>query len=201
MTVGVYAAHIAFPGEMLLHILTCVEHYLAAVHLVIYLGLRQSSGLRIRNISVGCVWLLSFVWLGVIAYFYPGLPVAAYLCLMTSSLVIVLFCSLSVLCVLIQQGPGEAGRLRERADKSKKKAFYTITAILSVLVVYFLAMIFSLAVKNSNLLDEGEKCLALISAQWFGFPSTLVLPLLFLQRAKETQCCCCCKNMKTALNI
>ncbi|KAK2899526.1 hypothetical protein Q8A73_012655 [Channa argus] len=36
-----------------IHILTCVERYLAIVHPVIYVGLRQSRGVRIRNVSIG----------------------------------------------------------------------------------------------------------------------------------------------------
>ncbi|XP_045921540.1 uncharacterized protein LOC123980989 isoform X2 [Micropterus dolomieu] len=41
--VGLYVSTMTFPGEMLFHILTCVERYLAVVHPVTYLGLRQSA--------------------------------------------------------------------------------------------------------------------------------------------------------------
>ncbi|KAJ4918612.1 hypothetical protein JOQ06_027846 [Pogonophryne albipinna] len=42
-------------GKALFHLLTCVERYLAVVHPITYLGLRQGGGVRIRNLSIGCV--------------------------------------------------------------------------------------------------------------------------------------------------
>ncbi|KAK2863359.1 hypothetical protein Q5P01_002892 [Channa striata] len=54
MTLGyLYFFSPVLPGETCFHILTCVERYLAVVHPVTYLTLRQSGGVRIRNISVG----------------------------------------------------------------------------------------------------------------------------------------------------
>ncbi|KAI3376422.1 hypothetical protein L3Q82_016443 [Scortum barcoo] len=60
------------------HILTCVERYLAVVHPVTYLGLKQSGGIRIRNISTGCVWLLCFGWMGVTTLYKPALPIIPF---------------------------------------------------------------------------------------------------------------------------
>ncbi|CAJ1048238.1 hypothetical protein GBF38_004938 [Xyrichtys novacula] len=57
--VGMYLWFIIVPGQSLFHILTCVERYLAVVHPVTYLRLKQSGGVRIRNITIGCVWLIS----------------------------------------------------------------------------------------------------------------------------------------------
>ncbi|KAK2899499.1 hypothetical protein Q8A73_012628 [Channa argus] len=37
------------------HTLTCVAHYLAVVHPVTYLCLRNRSGVRIRNVCIGCI--------------------------------------------------------------------------------------------------------------------------------------------------
>ncbi|KAK2899461.1 hypothetical protein Q8A73_012590 [Channa argus] len=59
MVAGLYMFSISSPGQILLHILTCVERYLAVVHPIIYLGLKQSDGIKTRNIitliSVICV--------------------------------------------------------------------------------------------------------------------------------------------------
>ncbi|KAL7374921.1 hypothetical protein ABVT39_009045 [Epinephelus coioides] len=41
--VGAYVSSMAFPGQTCFHLLTCVERYLAVVHPVTYMGLRQSA--------------------------------------------------------------------------------------------------------------------------------------------------------------
>ncbi|XP_078020846.1 uncharacterized protein LOC144459912 [Epinephelus lanceolatus] len=131
--VGAYLSSMAFPGQTCFHLLTCVERYLAVVHPITYMGLRQSGGIKIRNISIGCVWLLSLVWSGVIVQSLNDIPVAPFLCLLLFTLVVVSFCSLRVLCVLLRPGPGEVGRDRKRVDQSKQRAFHTIAAITAVL--------------------------------------------------------------------
>ncbi|GLD68573.1 uncharacterized protein AKAME5_001988600 [Lates japonicus] len=50
---GFYVSALVIPGEICLHLLACVERYLAVVHPVTYMGLRQSAGVKIRNISIG----------------------------------------------------------------------------------------------------------------------------------------------------
>ncbi|KAK2899464.1 hypothetical protein Q8A73_012593 [Channa argus] len=51
--VGINVFFIIFPGQIMFHVLTCVEHYLAVVHPITYRGLKQSAGVRIRNICTG----------------------------------------------------------------------------------------------------------------------------------------------------
>ncbi|KAM8746521.1 uncharacterized protein AB9X84_014747 [Acanthopagrus schlegelii] len=53
LRVGSLMAAITVPGESLFHLLTCVERYLAVVHPVTYLGLKQTGGVRIRNLIIG----------------------------------------------------------------------------------------------------------------------------------------------------
>ncbi|KAK2899500.1 hypothetical protein Q8A73_012629 [Channa argus] len=48
-------------SKLFFHALTCVEHYLAVVRPVTYRGLKKAGGVRIRNITIGCVWLSGFV--------------------------------------------------------------------------------------------------------------------------------------------
>ncbi|KAI3375878.1 hypothetical protein L3Q82_003766 [Scortum barcoo] len=43
---GVGTFTIAYYGNIFFYVLTCAEHYLAVVHLVTYLGLRQSGGVQ-----------------------------------------------------------------------------------------------------------------------------------------------------------
>ncbi|XP_054603341.2 uncharacterized protein [Nothobranchius furzeri] len=163
-------------GQGFFHILTCVEHYLAVVHPVTYLMLRQTRGIRIRNVVVGCVWLLSFSGL--------GLAVKDNYIIM-DSLVIILtttitpFCSLSVISALTRSGQGEQGTRKERVVQSKQRAFYTIVAVLLVLLLrlaWSVAWIFNTVRAYSN-------CVVMTCEVLFNLPSNLVLPLLFLQRA------------------
>ena len=185
--VELYAYFMVFPGEMFFHILTCVERYLAVVHPVTYMGLRQSGGVKIRNISIVCVWLLSFGWSGVAGGI--DLPYIPIFCALVVASVVVSFCSLSVLRVLIRPGPGEVGGDRERVDQSKQRAFHTITTIMGVLWLWFAGFLVCLALKYSNLLNYNDTCRVLLSGFWFSLPSSLVLPLLFLHRAGKLPRC------------
>ncbi|KAI9531410.1 hypothetical protein NQZ68_041621 [Dissostichus eleginoides] len=90
-------------GKALFHLLTCVERYLAVVHPITYLGLRQGGGV-----------------------------------------------SISVLYVLKRPGPGEGGWTRERVDQSKQRAFYTLMAIMGVLLLRFGANLIIYAMSGST---------------------------------------------------
>ena len=171
-------------GEMFFHNLTCVERYLAVVHPIIYLGLRRGRGVRIRNISIGCVWLLSFG--GTSMFTFEDISLAMIFCILIFSLIVSLFCSFSVLCVLVHPGPGEQAADRERVDQSKIRAFYTIVVILGMFLLRFVWCLIWFAV---NVSKERGACVVIALGLWFYFPSALVLPLLFLQRAGTLACC------------
>ncbi|XP_022621201.1 uncharacterized protein LOC111236664 [Seriola dumerili] len=188
--VGIYATGFVYPGQMCFQILTCVERYLAVVHPITYLELRQSGGVRLRNISIGCVWLLGFGWIGLTALYLPEIPYIPFFCMLGFSLVVVCFCSLCVIRVLIRPGPGDVGGDRVRVDQSKQRAFYTITAIMGVLGLWLAGSILGLALDRSELLSYSDGCLLLVAANWFSLPSSLLLPLLFLHRAGKLLCTC-----------
>ncbi|KAL3050865.1 hypothetical protein OYC64_001187 [Pagothenia borchgrevinki] len=174
------------PGQTLFHLLTCVERYLAVVHPVIYLRLRQGGGVRIRNISIGCVWCICFISASLQVIILARV-ISDFVLLVFSSIV-VCFCSISVLFVLIRPGPGEGGGNRERVDQSKQRAFYTIMAIMAALLLRFLSSIVTTAF---FVLMSGtcQDYVLIWSLFWFTVPSSLVLPLLFLQRAGKLPGC------------
>lgn len=105
------------------------------------------------------------------------------------AIVAVSFCSLSVLCALVRPGPGEGAGNRGGADKTKMKAFYTITVILGALLFRFGGQVLVLVIYNFTAVSEHVRCGLLISGVWFNLPSSLVLPLLFLHRAGKMLCC------------
>ncbi|TNN36268.1 hypothetical protein EYF80_053557 [Liparis tanakae] len=170
-------------GQLLFHILTCVERYLAVVHPVTYLGLKKGKGIRLRNISIGCVWLLSFANACLLFVEDTHSINIIYSCNLSFIFMVICFCSLSVLYVLIRPGPGAGGEGRPRADQSKMRAFYTIMIILGVLFFRLVVTAVNSNVYSSPVVGQTEKCSLWFSLAWFTLPSSLVLPLLFIHRA------------------
>ncbi|XP_051800001.1 uncharacterized protein LOC127532411 [Acanthochromis polyacanthus] len=181
--VGFFLSFLIWYGEMFFHLLTCVERYLAVVHPITYLSLRKERGIRIRNISIACVWLLSVVMVVLVVSEDATMVVDS--CLSVFSLTVVSFCSVSVLCVLIGPGPGEQGGDKKRVDQSKLRAFYTIMVILGMLVLRFS---WNLVANVNYLMEKGLECVMMSVGVWFNLPSSLVLPLLFLHRAGKLVC-------------
>lgn len=182
---GMYMFSFSEPGQMLLDILTCAEHYLAVIHPLRYRDLRQSAGVRIRTLVAGGVWLLCFVSLGLTEDLLIHFNSTMAMFFWVSTFAVVLVCSLSVLCVLIRPRPGE--RLGAR-DQLKQRAVITITVILGALLLKFLGIFICIVIYSLSALQE-ERCLLLLSIPWFSLPSSLVLPLLFLQRAGKLPSC------------
>lgn len=171
-----YISSITTPGQMLLHTLTCVERYLAVVHPVTYLGLRRADGSRIRDGSIVCVWLLSISMITT-AVFFTVESIAVTIVLLAICSVVITFCTVSVLCVLIRPGPGEVG-----GNQSKLRAFHSTMAIMGVLLVRLVGTLVTSLVQVSAGFSH-TVCLMVLAGFWYSPPSSLVLPLLFLQRA------------------
>lgn len=180
-----YLLSFTWYGETYFHVLTCVEPYMAVVYPITYLSLRKERWVRIRNIITGCVWLLSFGWAAL--NIKETVPIIVDLSFLISAVGIISFCSLSVLYVLIHPGPGKQGRCRMRVDQSKQRAFYTIMAVLGMLLLRFT---WNLAWFVQDHLYGGiNHCAWVLSDGWITLPSSLVLPLMFLQRAGLLLCC------------
>lgn len=57
LVLGQYFSSITLPVQVMFHLLTCLECYLA-VHPITYRHLRESHGIKIRNIITVCVWVV-----------------------------------------------------------------------------------------------------------------------------------------------
>ncbi len=189
LQVAICLTCIGFYGVATLHIVTTVERYLAVVHPIIYLGLRNARGVRIRNISIGCVWLLCFGWMGATLKYLPDHALIPILCFLVFSLIVVSFCSLSMLCVLIRPGPGEGGRERQQTDQAKHRAFCLVAAIMGALCFQLIGLLVAFTMYNLPHLSKIDHCLLFAATSWCNLPSCLVLPLLYLQRAGKLSCC------------
>lgn len=187
MMLGVYFFSVTSSGHIFIHILTCVERHLAVVHPITYVSLRNRGGVRIRNVTIGCAWLL---FLGSFGPMCLGLDfiISQIFFLSTLSIVVVSFCSLSVLRTLIRPGPGTRGGDKEPVNQSKMRAFHTIMAIWGALLLRFGGHLLVILIYSSAL-SEPLRCGMLVSGVWFCLPSSLVLPLLFLHRAGKLMCC------------
>lgn len=186
LSVGLSLWSIISPAQILFHLLTCAERYLAAVHPVTYRGLKVSGGVMIRNISIGCVWMISLVspTLEAILGFNQRLK----LMFMLVSSIIVCFFSISVLCTLRRATPGETSSNRGRVDQSKHKVVHTVMAIMGALMLKFLSCSVQALLNISLKPNPVTECLITWCVYWFAVPSSLVLPLLFLQRVGKVPC-------------
>lgn len=172
------------PGPTLLHLLTCVERYLAVVHPVTYRGLKQMVGVKIRNISIGCIWLLCLS----LTCLFDAFWVYTYLVLglLSISLILVSLCSFFILVVLMRPRPsGDVGRNTWQVDRKKRRVFNIVMLILGVLLLKFMSamitQVFYVKFRNAIFLMW---CLS-----WLNLPSMLLLPLVFLHRAGRLSCC------------
>ncbi len=184
--IGSWVSSATSCGQSLFQLLTCMGHYLAVVHPITYVRLRQRGGARIRNISIGCVWLLCVGYMSV--YFVGSLllNMILYIIVVASFLIIISFCSISVLCALKRPGPGEGGGNRERVDQSKQRAFHNIMAVMGLLFLQFGGNLIAAVVFSYVLVDM---CVVMMFFMWTNLPSGLVLPFLFLRRAGKLPCC------------
>lgn len=123
---------VSMNGQNAIHLITCVEHYVAVLHPMTYLESKKPLNIRIRNISIVCFW----VWLigGSLSEQNLDLRLDSILIITMLSLglqvAFIAFCSISILCSLTSPGPGDAHRGRMNVDLRKKRAFYTVTTII-----------------------------------------------------------------------
>lgn len=186
---GVYSFPFKLTGQMLFDILTCAERYLAVVHPVTYVSLKTTTGIRVRNFVIGCVWALSIASMGIISLIDELSLILLCSCTIGFCILLFTFCSISVLCVLIQPKPGGGSAERQLVDQSKLRAFYIIVFVLAMLFVRS-ASNFLIIVKVDSLeLKENEKCGLWLSVFWFCLPSSLVSPLLFLHKEGKLAFC------------
>ncbi|KAM3590071.1 uncharacterized protein V6R79_003218 [Siganus canaliculatus] len=185
---GLFVVMMTTTGQILYHVLTCVDRYLAVVHPIAYRNLRKETGIRIRNATIGCVWILSF-FVAMLTFAIGEKPADMMsIGILTAIFAVVSFCSGSVLYTLIRPGPGEGARARQRVDQSKLRAFYAIMFILGALLVRIVGNMITTAVYSSAELSQSARCVVWLFGFWCYLPSSLVLPLLFLHRAGKLLC-------------
>lgn len=190
--VGLAIVYIYSFGQIIINILTCAEYYLAAVYPITYLTLRNAKGIRIRKISIICVWLFTF-GLTSVTITHTRISTIFSTCIIVCAIVMVSFFCLSVLCVLIGSGPEKGGGANPRVDQTKLKAFYVMMAIMGVILLKFWGNMSMCAMVYIPDLGIMERCIGYCSTFWTCLPSGVFHPLLFLKRAGKL---ICIKNTK-----
>lgn len=171
-------------GQISFHILACLERYLAVVHPVIYMHLKNRT---IRGISILSCWLFNpglFFFFGNEDF---SIIAIVYFVMLTFCLIVVSFCSIAVLRIL--RRPLEGRKMKERVDQTRQKAFNTILAIMITLLIRFCGNLILISIFSSPVFNVTVHCLLIYSSFWFGLPSSLVLPLLFLHREGRLLSC------------
>ncbi|XP_014891984.1 uncharacterized protein LOC106949940 [Poecilia latipinna] len=185
---GTYLSTCIFPGEPLFHVLTCLDRYLAVVHPVLYVSLRSSRGVSVRNVAVFGVWLLCFLFSCAANNLRSVIYIRLFSGFLTCSVLIMLFCGVSVLCALIGPGPGKKAGNKKLVDQSILRAFVTVAAITGVLCLWFFAFLVSSSLTSSALVAQSVSCVLEVSVLWFSLPCSLILPLLYLLKTGTLQC-------------
>lgn len=92
-------------------------------------------------------------------------------------LIVVFFCSVSVLLVLIPQ-VGK-GKFKKKLDQQKQRAFYIIVAMFFALLMRFATTVIWIVLIESG---RSNGCVISSCVSFLTLPSSLVLPLLFLHK-------------------
>lgn len=171
-------------GQISFHILACLERYLAVVHPLIYMHPKKHT---IKKITIVCSWLFNLGQVFLISDDDLDIIIMVYFIIQTFCLIIMSFCSIAVLRVL--RRPGVGTDMKKRVDQKNQRAFNTILAIMITLLIRFCGNLISVSFFSSPVFSTTLRCLFIESSFWFGFPSSLVLPLLFLYREGKLPSC------------
>lgn len=164
-------------GKAVFHLLACLDRYLAVVHPIRYVWTRQSAGIRLRNVFIGCAWLLCLPSC-VMDYVHRrtyGFCLLFFAVLFSSGTLCVLF-------VIHRAGP-------KRQSRDKRRALCTVAAITVSLVLRFFGNMIPVILLATLDLRWSQQCFIITASLPISLPSSLVMPLLFLQRAGKLPNC------------
>lgn len=172
-------------GQMFFHFFTILERYLAVIHPITYRTLTEAKAIRIRNVVIDCALALSFA-VPFISYLSGPVPIVITTLIVMLYFVVFNFEPICC-CALTDKGPGREVGTTERVGP--KRAFYSILIILGVLSVRFVGHLFVVIFLIFSYLGKTGRCAFVLAELWFGLPSNLVLPLLYLHKAGKLRCC------------
>lgn len=170
--------------QIYFHILACLERYLAVVHPLVYMHSKKDI---IRWIFILFSWLFSLGELFLITIDDFSIIMITYLIKQILCLIIISYCSIAVMYVLRQ--PCVQTEVKERTDQTKQRAFNSILFIMITLLIRFCGTLIFILVFLLSIVSITFQCILISSSFWFGLPSSLVLPLLFLHKEGKLPSC------------
>lgn len=192
LVLGDWIFFISLSGQSFFHTLTCTERYLAVVHPVVYLRLKEEKWITARNVVIGLYWLLSALIIvsGSRGASYENYKVlyACFFSILVLELCLVLLFSLCILRVLVWSGPGEGTGRRHHLDQSKLRAFYVVASVLVVLVIKLTWSVAAGSMFFQQIELQDGNCVFFLFEYWMGLPSSLVTPLQYLKKKRRLFC-------------
>lgn len=126
-----YILSVSLMAKFQFHTWICVENYLAVVHPILYLKLKQSW---YKIVWVTFTWITSNVYGGLLLFMQNEIAVFLYIIPLWGLLLLILFCCVATLARLKKPIPGEGVR-GEKMHYQKIKAFKIITMV--IMFTYF----------------------------------------------------------------
>lgn len=188
MRSSIFVLFTVFLGRLLFQCLTCVEQYLAVIHPVIYLSLKTRRGIRVRNGIICVLWLMCLGMFVLLILFTPHLPIIPLLIVFVFGLLVISFCTLSVFCGLVRPKPGDTHGDRKGVDQPTKKVLLHISVLAVAICLKYIGILVCISLHASSVLKFEDGCVVLMSSFWFCLPSSLLMPLHFLNKAGKLPC-------------
>lgn len=178
-----------YVGQSMFHCLTCTERYMAVVHPAMYHRQAKEVLIRARKACAAAVWLFSIGFAYHTSTLLPDVPSILFSCILVVMAIIINFCSLSMLYALVRLGLWKVGGDRRQIDLSKLRAFHIVMAVTVALwfrLAGFVGCNISMSLAKASM---KEQCILLILSVWLYIPISIILPVMFLQRAGKSRCC------------
>lgn len=188
MLFGYHMMWFTYIGQSMFHCLTCLERYVAVVHPAKYHRLAKEVLMRMRKACAASAWLFSIGFTCYTSTLLPEVPAVLFFCILVVMVLIINFCSISMLSALVRLGLWKVGGDRRQIDRSKMKAFHMVMAVTVSLwfrLSGFMGCNISMSLSKASIQEE---CILLFASVWLYIPSSIVLPVMFLQRIGLFRC-------------
>lgn len=188
MLFGYLIMWFTYVGQSMFHCLTCFERYMAVVHPARYHRLAKDVLMRMRKACAAAAWLFSIAFTCYTFTLLPEVPSVFFFCVLVVMVLTINFCSISMLSALVRLGLWKVGGDKRQIDQSKLKAFHMVMAVTVSLwfkLSGFMGCNISMSLAKASIEEE---CILLFASVWLYIPSSIVLPMMFLQRVGQFRC-------------